>query len=399
MNIKSIASHWISNIVTVLIPILIIPFLIKNIGVSAYGDIAYIQAISMAILVITDFGMNSVGPKILAENRVGVGNTEIVSSMMMLHFLVWTVSTSVGVLFIKLYTPVNAVCFFLSQMAVVFNYIPAPYVAIFFGRQLEYGVINTGTRIIFAFAVIFVINAGGGAYEYFLCNAIVSFLASALSSFFVWRTINGRLEKIKYDKLLFCGKEGFSQIIRRASNLPIILIVPALVRHVAGAEGVAIYSLTEKIRVVTWQGANPIIAFFSRDIFSENMYGDSGKKCVTALLAMAIVMAFVGIIFSGLIIDKFGMESVHGSKLVWMVGSVFIPVGVIFAYSMSVLMPKIGAEKIKAVYFWVMGFISVLAAYVFMSINPAAVGVFAMTLFEVMASAYIFLCALKVKGR
>ena len=88
-SILSNASYlFINNIISLLSPIVVLPYLIQTLGADTYGVLSYSQAIVGYVVLLVDFGFNLAGIRFISNHR---RNSELISK----YFTATTIIKSV----------------------------------------------------------------------------------------------------------------------------------------------------------------------------------------------------------------------------------------------------------------------------------------------------------------
>lgn len=248
--IKNFSYLSFIQLVTLLLPFIYYPFLIREYGSENYGLIIYIQSIIILLSVFIDFGFNLYGPKLISENRSDINDLSKIYST---------------IIYVKL--SLTFILFFIYILIVSLGSITSDHLSlslllflvvcndVFFSQWFFQGVeeirfaaiINLITRIIMI-TIIFV----GIKFDFGLLSFPIALVTSAMMNGFLSCYIINKRFKINFVKVDFVQmvdmvKEAYYFFMSRIVNMIILKVNSILIGNIFGVSYVAYYDLAEKL--------------------------------------------------------------------------------------------------------------------------------------------------------
>ncbi|MBQ0943125.1 hypothetical protein KAK07_07235 [Ideonella sp. 4Y16] len=400
MNKSGVFVHWAYNAASALVPILMIPHLLKTLGPNEYGDLALIQIISFTTLIVVDCGLSTVGPKILAEARKSDGDCALPRRLLLLHFLMWVVASLLGFVWLTAVSSERFHLYGLSQLAVLAAFLPPAYLIIHRGGQLTYGLLGIASRGIHLFTVLLFVRVESDAWIYFLSNAAISLC----SSLFLYRRYCFSNDAIcrssgsTRNGLIDLWRMGLAQLSRRAASVPITVVIPSLLAGHDDKALIALYSLIDKIRTVVWQIINPVLAAFAAYHFSVE---ESARLASVYRVKRRFVFIILSIVASTVLLPSF-LATQQILELAnyplsdtaiwcWRLGSIGAVPAIILAYAMSILSPDVVRGRRLTLAIWCCTAAVGLLSVPLMDVLGLHYAVLAMAIWETLVVAMLFL--------
>lgn len=393
-----LALHWINNLAAIASPLFIIPYLLINIGVAEYGRVALVQIVTFATLPLIDFGIGSIGAHYFGEAATKKEGRKIFYASIVAHSMAWLVVSLIGGMFVYHADPEMVFEYSLSQIAAVFSMIPPVYAVVHYGKQAEFGSFGAVAKLGLIPFVVVTVTQPKDIWLFFSYQAAVNgLLAIYLFRVVLKDTIGAAKCPEVFRTSLELLKLGWPQLLRRAASIPIPLGIAALVKSVHGAEGVAIYSVVDKLRTVTWQAIGPVISLYSAVYFRRDEGGESVRlrtisQLKLILFAIALLMSVVPLVFPEVILQILRIEATEERKLAWRIAGVGVFPSICLAYLMAKYLPALQQSRPLTLGLWASTAL-VLGGSAF-SVNLAgglSYASLAMVIWETLAAVNIFL--------
>jgi len=391
-----IGLHWGYNLLSVLTPLIVIPHLIRQVGMEKYGDLALVQVTSFATLPLVDFGMGSVGAKWINDLQKKVDADRAILIQVLATVATWCIATVAALIYIFAVREGLFLEFLISQISVLASLVPAQFILVHREQQRKFGSVGILSRLVLiAMTLLFVV--GKDSCEIFLSlQAIISVLVSLILLTSIRFDFKISIASNDYISALALLKLGWPQIIRRSATLPLSLLLPALLTMGGDQAAVAIYSISEKIRTITWQLASPILAYYSNRYFqlSKGAQGrpDQDKFFTKTMLSVAgLGIALIGSIWAELILVALSVPPSPENILVWRLGCLSSLPGVWVAYLMAIYFPILQKARGLTIGLWLLTASLMCVAAVAVPTFGAGAAVLQMTAWEFAAGILILI--------
>jgi PST family polysaccharide transporter len=203
---KNFLSLGIMQLLNLLIPIFLIPYLVRVVGVDSVGDINFAQSVMTYFTVLVTFGYNYTGTKnVSVSEGKQLVLSKIYSEAMSFRFILLLTGSLILLLLIIIVPTFNSVKYILllSYGAVIFQYLFPVW--FFQGLQkMKYILlINSGVKILTAISLIYFVKDKGDIL-------LIPFLTSLFS-------IIGGICALLIIRFRFCVKLSFSGLLTLAS--------------------------------------------------------------------------------------------------------------------------------------------------------------------------------------
>jgi PST family polysaccharide transporter len=249
---KIVAGNYLSLLIlqgaNYLLPLLILPFLVRVLGAERFGLIMFAQALTTFLFVFVDFGFNLSGTREISLTKVNKQQlSEIFSAIMIIKVVLTFVAFIILYLIVNLFTrfKVEAEVYYLS-FGVVLGQALFP---VWFFQGIEkmkfITIINIIAKIIFTLLVFVFIRVESDYILVPLFNSLGFIVAGVIGLLFSFRYITFRFPSFTLIKRLFLESSSlfvsnFAASLNTASNVFILGIF-------AGNTIAGIYSSMEKL--------------------------------------------------------------------------------------------------------------------------------------------------------
>ncbi len=325
---KTLASNIFSLILlqgtNYLIPLVLIAFLPKTIGIDNYGKICFFWAITSYFQVIADYGFDIIGTKQVSENRISNCKCSIIFyeilSVKLLLLAAMALLVVMSIFFIKYFSE-NAVIFSLSFLGVLGQVM---FPSWFFQGMEAMKATSALSISIKIFTTILIFLFVKSPCDYWIVPLLTSigFILIGFSCLFYAI----KKYKIKFYlptkaglKLQFSIGWNFFQTriyVNLYTSTNIVLLGCLTNNSIVG-----IYSASEKI-INAFSGIFPPIfqAFFpyltTRHASSPKEFFSTCKSLCVPILFISILLAAVAFCYSEIILNMFGIQSNNDQKLI-----------------------------------------------------------------------------------
>lgn len=248
--IKNFSYLSFIQLVTLLLPFIYYPFLIREYGSENYGLIIYIQSIIILLSVFIDFGFNLYGPKLISENRENVSElSKIYSTIIYVKLALTCILFFVYVAIISLGSITSDhLSLSLLLFLVVCN-------DVFFSQWFFQGIeeirfaaiINLITRIIMIIMIFIGIEFNFGLLSYPIALVTSAIMNGFLSYYTIKKRFKINFVKIKFVHMINMVKEAYYFFMSRIVNIIILKVNSILIGNLFGVSYVSYYDLAEKL--------------------------------------------------------------------------------------------------------------------------------------------------------
>jgi PST family polysaccharide transporter len=121
--LKNFFSLTLLQVINYLLPLILIPYVIKHIGIEKYGLLNFAQSISIFVMVFFDFGFSLVAVNKIAKNKLFGKRNEIFNSIYIIKIVIFLIIFLIlGLLVFNIpKLEKNYITFFLFFLPIFFN--------------------------------------------------------------------------------------------------------------------------------------------------------------------------------------------------------------------------------------------------------------------------------------
>ncbi|WP_157812208.1 oligosaccharide flippase family protein [Polaribacter sp. ALD11] len=241
---------FLLRFISILLPLVTYPYLIRVLGSDLYGTVLYAQAIIMYFSLIINFGFNITGTKEVAENiNDNVKLSEIVSSIYLIKFFLFIVSFLLLLFTLCISSALRDISILVTlSFSACLNELLFPQWYFQGVDKMKYiTILNVFSKILFTVLIFFIINTKN---DYLFIPIIIGFgvLLSGVISVYILIF----KEKITFHIpqkaiLIFYFRESLPLFISAASVQVYVNANKVLVGVFLGMNEVAYYDLGEKV--------------------------------------------------------------------------------------------------------------------------------------------------------
>lgn len=384
--INNFVSLVILNVVNYVFPLIIIPILIKRLGLEVYGEYIFAFTILSYLNLIVQYGFNFSATNKVAKNQENKALISSVYTSVTLSRIFFSVIITVGILlsgfFIK-----DQILMYLMGIGIFFGQGLIP-VWLFQGlEKMKYiTIVNTIVRF-FAFVLIILLVREPSDVNFLMFIQTLSFVLGGISSLFLVKyqlditfsspNIESIRENLFEGWSLFLSTIGMN--LYRESNVVILGIV-------SGYTTVGLYSPAEKLIKGIQSFTNIIVTalypHFSKQINRNGRQGYSSFLRIGKLLAIIFCIgAILIMLLSPYIINAYIGTGYYSTVIDFRILSLVILFGGINYYYGIVGLVNFNKQSLFNQFVWISGIIGIsasfLLSYFFNDIGAAIAMVFA----------------------
>lgn len=247
-------------------PLLVIPFLIKKIGIDGYGEIAFLQAIGFFLLIFVDYGFSLYALKLVSANKSLVRNSLIYSSVqaVKITFLI-TCAVLIFAASHLIEKKIEA-SLLLSIIIPLGSLLNPQWYFIGSGNIKKTSVVIISAKFLLIASIFFLVNEKSDIYLasilLMLPNSVGGIFAT-LACVFGKKLILVR-PSAKIAKIIL--KNSTSIFLATVSSSLYRMTNPIVVGFLSSATDVAIYSIAEKIVKAAQEISRPVSQVVYRDV-------------------------------------------------------------------------------------------------------------------------------------
>ena len=317
------------QIITIIIPLVIYPFLILHIGVEKYGLVIFSQSIVLYLVVLVNFGLNLFATKEIAIHKddkkklsVIISTVFFIKISLLLFSLVVLSALVFSIPFLKEYWYL----YYLSIGVLIYE----TFVPVWYFQGIEkmkfITLLNVSARLIFTGFIIIFVSSPQDFWLVPMFNLIGFSLSSILSIYIVFFIHNvGFILPVAKDVKNYI-KSSFPFFITLLSMDTYIRATPIIIGSLIGLKEVAYFDLAEKILsafksliVIISQTIYPKISREKNKLFTRKMF-------LMTFVLISILVLFV-FILSGYIVEFFlhsAINQVENIISILILGALFV---------------------------------------------------------------------------
>lgn len=374
--IKNFSFLSIIQVLSLVIPFVYYPYLIRIFGSELFGKIVYAQSVALIAIIFIDFGFNLSAVKYVSVNRNDKEKlSEILSSVVAIKLSIF-VFLGLVLVFVLNYTSILPG----EKYLYYFSYINAFGSVLFiqwFFQGIEKVSIAAIISIIFKAVMLFfiftIIKDDSDQYVFLIifgsCNVIIG-ISSIVYAVSVFRL---KLSIPKLHILLIHVKDSYAFFLSRISGAITLRLPSILIGNFIGMSYVAYYDLAEKLLNLMLLPINMI-----NQVIYPNVSKNKRMDLVVKAIFLSLVFSFIMLVFSYFLAEHFiawyaGQDMIKASDIlctiIWLV-----PINAINYFIGNCVLIVMGREKAfnSSVFFGLI-IISVYTYSIILSNNENAV--------------------------
>lgn len=250
--VKNISYLGGIQMLTLLVPFLYYPFLIRYMGAENYGFVIYVQAIIIMLGIFVDFGFNLYGTKEASQCRdEKVGLSKLYSSIVYIKILIFLFLIPFYILLVEFLPSSgfpNAYYIYIFMYLLLIN-------EVFFSQWFFQGVeeikyaaiINLSSRMLLLMVIFIGANTNLGVYSFPLGLILSAMLNAILSILTIKYKFGVNFILVEFNDIINHAKASSAFFFSRVANIFILKINSFIIGNTFGMNYVAYYDLAEKL--------------------------------------------------------------------------------------------------------------------------------------------------------
>lgn len=329
-----------------LIPILVLPYVTRIIGLQHFGEIAIASTFTLILQICVNYSFEFMGARDVARNREDKEViSKIVSCILCARCILYVISFLIIcllVLTLKVYRPL----FFLIIIAISSEFFSMLVSEWFFQgteKMAHITIINVISRVIYVILVFTLIKEENDYFLYPLCNTIGYVFAAAYSMIIIFFKQGIKFVVPKIEGIVTYLRSGVSLFINQVCLQSFNLFPNFLLGILCGASVTGIYDAAAKVSTAGEHSVavlnKTFFPFLSRNISKHNVYAKIN-------IVFGIIVAF-GLFLFAPIITKilFAPEFAPATSVLRILAVSVLGTSVMSAYSTNYLL-LLGENKI-----------------------------------------------------
>lgn len=248
--ISSFSYLSLIQIITLLVPFIYYPYLIRKYNITDYGLVIFIQSIIMLLAIIVDFGFNISGTRSASENRDKKIRLNIIySSITYIKITLFFICLIIYQIFILLNNKLNE-HYFLSNflfLIVLGEALFSQWLYLGLEKIKFAAIINLLSRIILLIIILVGTNTSLGFFSFPLALVLSSLFNGFFSIYFVRTRLKVKFVKVSLNRMKRDLIESYSFLLSRSVGVIILKLNTYLIGNYIGLAQVAYYDLAEKL--------------------------------------------------------------------------------------------------------------------------------------------------------
>ncbi|WP_082243368.1 oligosaccharide flippase family protein [Xenorhabdus bovienii] len=248
--LKNFSYLTLIQIITLLVPFIYYPYIIRKFSIDDYGLVIFIQSIVSLFSIIIDFGFNIYATRLVAENRNNKEQLNIIYSSV---FCIKTVLFSVCFMFYFIFILYNEKLHSHLVLSVLLYLLVIGEA--FFSQWLYLGLekvrisalINLSSKIMLLIIIFIGSNSFLGFYSFPIGLVSASIINAILSTIIIRKIFNIKLIKVPISEMWQHATGSYSFLLSRAMSAIIIKLNAYLIGNYIGFAQVAYYDLAERL--------------------------------------------------------------------------------------------------------------------------------------------------------
>lgn len=304
--LKAILSMVAVRGMTLIFPLVLIPLLLKLLGIAQYGEYNVLLATAGIASILINYGFDySISRNISRVSEEINQVNRIVTSAFYCKFLNYVVVLIALFIYYLINSDLNK---FFIMAIFLFSQVLIP-IYVFQGmKRMEYLIYNTGfLNILFSFIIVIllVFKFNVTSNMIFLIYSIVNLIAALQMIFFIYKRFNLRIVRIEIHDVIYQFKDGgwifLSRIMSTGLSQWSIIILSSLLNPV----GLGVYTLADKLVRASnsffYAIQQATYPYFCNSKNNNNAF----IKLTSILVVLSLLMVFVFFKSQGLVIHFF----------------------------------------------------------------------------------------------
>lgn len=324
--------------VDVLTPLLLIPYLIRTLGLDEYGNVAFILAFAAYFSALISYGFNVVGSRDIARIRDDLEKvSDYVSSALSVQLSLFAISVglSLAIAFLIPSLSKELPVVLLAIMYVAFQAMNPSWLFLGLNKVAAFSLINALCKIAFFVSVFAFVSNENDVSALLALYALFAFLAFFLGLFYINRKLGIDFRKQSISSMKTMLKHGYPSFIMQVApilynNSSIFLVglfSSAVMTGVFSAAQRVIESLIAMVRIIS----NVFTPYISRNILLHRSYS------LLAVVSSIIISIAIFMSSDLIMLEMFGVEILESVSILNWLSLSFVFAVIFLVYGINYL--------------------------------------------------------------
>lgn len=379
--IESFFSLSILNGLSVLMPLITLPYILRVVGAANYGIYSYVYVLIQYLLLINSYGFNYSATKQIAQNRDNIVEINRIYNSVTIARLLLLIA---GVVFFLILSPIllnssTQKLMFLMGIGIVLGDTFNPIWLYQGMEKMRYmTIVNLISKVFFTFMIFVLIDSADDFKYIILYNSLGFLVAGILSTLIAVKQFGISLMIPRWTEIVFQFKEGAALF---GSTIGINLYNNAnifILKFFVDDSMLGIYSAAEKIinglRMIISPFAYALFPHLGKEFHQQSLIQNLKqlKRVSFPYLGILIVTAFFGFFFSDFLVGLICGKEFYDAVPIVMILSIVVIVG-----GMNNLLGFVGLVNLNyQQYFFRYVLISGLISIIFLLISVKFYGIY-----------------------
>ncbi len=322
------------QIITLLLPFMYYPYLIRTIGVEVYGSIVTAQVIISIISVVIDFGFNISATKNVSVARDDKNKlSEIVTAILSIKIVLLLISGLILYFMVLYFDFLNQI----KEMLFVLFFVLVSdvlFVQWYFQGKEEMHIaalINLISKVVLLALIFILIDDNSDEILFPILLSISSIVSSVLSMLVVFYKDKIYLKHLPISKIKTYFIDAMPFFFSRLSSMAVLKVNSLLVGLFVGASALAYYDLADKLVGLMLM---PIYMLNQAVYPNVARSGNIGlvKKIIFYLVPLSICIYVISLFVSKDLIVLFAGEEMEPAYNIFMIMSLLLPINALSVF-------------------------------------------------------------------
>lgn len=317
MKFFGLFSHWLSNFVGMLGPILVLPHQLKVLGANEYGYLMATQYVAIQILPIVDFGLSYAGPNWLKKQEKN--SHALLLTVLCAAFISWTIGLVIGLIYFSINGSGQAALFILIHLTTLSYVMPPAYFILQNGGQVKYGIAGVVVKSITIVWAFVALKSPSDINVWAFGAALIACMQSAFFLKLVSKKTSFANNFIFKDVILLL-KLGMPEMFMRLTPMIISFFMTQGIMGLYGAKGLALFSVVDKLRTIVGQICAPLVASYLAERDSNKNNWMINKLIIFFVLLIGAIIA-ISYMAAPWAVKILRLSDIDGAIKIWRVAT------------------------------------------------------------------------------
>lgn len=239
------------RLVTLLVPIITIPYLIATLGRETYGLVIFAQTIVSYFLILINFGFDVSASRLISIYRNNTNRvSDIVSHVLFIKCVFFILSTVILVLILHFtaYSAKDKSLFLFSMYIGLYDLVFPQWYFLGKEKMKTVAIINSLTKGVFMSFIFIIIKDEGDYIKVPIINGIGSVMSGFIALYIVFAIDKVKFKLPQKAKLIFYFKDSLPVFLGNIAGKLKIISNKAILGIFVDLDSVAVYDIAEKIK-------------------------------------------------------------------------------------------------------------------------------------------------------